>query len=162
MMHLTNYVAANEFAEKAVKENPNAENNLTLASTFGGLGQENLAKEDYPSALESFRKAMNAYQACQNAGDFQITNVNIEAVTMGYGLAVESAEKLGSNNLAYEFASKAVEINPTNIISQLMLASTLGKIGRKDEAVAVIDKAFGTESNNPSAIRLKEIIRAEH
>ena len=81
---------------------------------------------------------------------------------MGYGLAVESAEKLGSNNLAYEFASKAVEINPTNIISQLMLASTLGKIGRKDEAVAVIDKAFGTESNNPSAIRLKEIIRAEH
>ena len=46
-------------------------------------------------------------------------------------------------------------------MNQLPLASTLGKVGRKDEAVAVIDKAFGTESNNPAFVRFNEIIRAE-
>jgi tetratricopeptide (TPR) repeat protein len=162
MLHLTNYLAANEFAEKAVRENPNAENNLAVASSFGSLGRKSLANEDYTSALEAFRKSFDAYQASRNAGDFQITNVNMKVVAGFYGLAAQTAQRLGSNDLAYEYATNLVEIDSTNLMNQLLLASTLGKVGRKDEAVAVIDKAFGTESNNPAATRFKEIIRAGH
>lgn len=160
MLHSNSMASA--FAEKAVASNPNAENNLLLASASASLGEESMKKEDYAAALELFCKAINAYQAGRSTEDFQITNVHLNVVAEVYGTAAQVAQRLGSNNLAYAFATNFANLAPTDIRSQLILASTLGKIGRKEDAVTLIDKAFGPESNNPAAIRYKEIIRAEH
>lgn len=131
-----------------------------MASASVVIGQKNAKTNNWADALHYFQKAIEAFESSKKQEDFQVTNVNMKAVEWNYGIAAEAALRLGSNELAYAYATNLVEINPQEIRNQIVLASTLAKIGRKEEALSLIDKSFGSNSNSPVAIQIKESFSA--
>jgi len=153
---------ANTFAEKAVQTHPTSMNRALLATTLANLGLETLRKEQYPAALEFLHRAVDASEASQSAEGFSTNSLSSENRIKILRLGIESAQRAGSNLLANDFAEKAVKADPTDMLSQVVLAFTLSKIGRKDDSAAVIDKFLGAETNNPAAKQLREFIRNIH
>ena len=152
---------ANRFAEKAVEANPSGANELLHTTTLANLGLENLRKNEPVVALGFLSRAVDAYVEASGSEDFRAGySIPQEDVTRIVVLAVSTAQRLGSNDLACTIAEKAVSIEPTNTDYGMILATTFAKAGRKDEGIAVIDKTFQSESNSPTATRLKEILRA--
>jgi tetratricopeptide (TPR) repeat protein len=153
-------ILANQYAEKAVVVDPIKESRLLLATTLANLGSEKLRESNGPVSLNFFSKAIDAYEASRNIENNQTgSSITIDGNRI-YSSAFTTAWSLGSNALALEFAEKAANSYPTNHLNQIRLAVALGRVGRKNEGVALIDRTYGADTNNPEAIGLKETIRA--
>ena len=153
-------ILANQYAEKAVVVDPSNESRLLLATTLANLGSEKLRENDGLVALSFYSKAIDAYEASRKTENNQTASLFRIDANRIYGSAFTTAWALGSNALALEFAEKAANNYPTNHLNQIRLAVALGRVGRKDEGIALIDRTYGADTNNPEAIELKETIRA--
>ena len=114
---------------------PTPMNRALLATTLANLGLETLRKEQYPAALAFVHRAVDASEASQSAEGFSTNSLSTENRIKILRLGIESAQRAGSNLLANDFAEKAAKADPRDMVNQVVLAITLSKIGRKDDAL---------------------------
>ena len=74
-----------------------------------------------------------------------------------YWLAAITAQQMQKNNIANEYAEKMVQINPSPL-NKALLATTLFNLGRREEALKVIQEAIDSEPNNTKILEVKNKI----
>jgi len=164
----SNYLA-NEFAEKAVKARPNARSQLILSTTLANLANDimNATNHDYAAALSLSQRSVDTFELSQKAEDFQTNLLTGFSSALLYAIATESANRVGSNSLAYEFAEKSAKANPKDPISLTLLSRILYKLGSNDASDAVLDRFWKTFSDDPAltkspaADQLRKMIRSQ-
>ena len=151
----SNYVA-NGFAEKAVKARPNAQSQLILSTTLANSANDELnsTNHDLAKALSLAQRSIDMYELCQKADDFQTNILKGFDPGMLYAIAGESALRIGSNSLAYEFAEKGAQGSaPFNTANLVLLAQALYRMGSNDASDAVLERFWKTLSSDPSVAK---------
>lgn len=115
---------------------------------------------DYNSALVHSQNAIKAYEDSQKVDVGIIVGgaLTQESVSKMYYLGALIAQRLGKDDLAYQYAKKALDTNPSLPINNAELASTLYNLGKYQEALGYIETALKDEPNNSEFLDLKKMI----
>lgn len=132
------------------------ENNIAAAYIESG---------NYSDAFIHSQNAIRAYEDANNVEDSVKQNkwYNIqghlipENVGIIYRQGSALAHKLGNYTLAYEYAKKALDADPS-MINNALWATVLYEQGKYQEALEYIEKALQVEPNNSVLLELKKAI----
>lgn len=125
-----------------------------------GASEAYFNSKDYSNALMHSENAIKAYEDSKQyeATASMITGrLTQEGLSYMFNLATMSAQRLGKNELAYQYAKRAVEASGTPL-NNAVLAETLYDLGKYKEALEYIDKALQDDPKNLEFISLKEMI----
>src|ERR1035437_664460 len=160
---------ANEFAEKAVKTRPDAQTQLLFSTTLANSANDilNSANPDLTAALSLSRRSIDTFELSEKAEDFTTNLLKGFDIGMLYGIAANSAIRIGSNSLACDFADRGTKASPENPINSIVFAQALYRMGSNDASDAVLDRFVKTfpdaRANVKAAMadRLRYLIRVQ-
>ena len=89
-----------------------------------------------------------------NFGTMMVGDFGDENVGKVYWLATVTAQQMGKNDLAYDYAKKMIEANPAPL-NNALYATTLFNLGKRQEALEIAREAATAEPNNPKIIEIK-------
>jgi tetratricopeptide (TPR) repeat protein len=137
LYELGRYDEAEEYLRNAVELDP------APASVHRLLAAVLAANKDHAGAAEEYRKSLEIepdFSAWNNLGDAQ--------------------ENMGELAAAEESYRKALVIAPESAVAHYNLASTLDKLGRRNEAIAAAAKAVALDPNDMAARALHRQLKA--
>jgi tetratricopeptide (TPR) repeat protein len=118
-------------------------------------------KDDFTNALKHSQNAIKAYEETKKIKYSMSTGgLKPEAVEVIYRLAAISAQRLLKNELAYQYAQKAVEADGSSQ-NKALLSTTLANLKRFDEAQKYIQEALKTEPQNKEFEKLRKDYQAK-
>ena len=111
---------------------------------------------DSSAALEYSQKAIKAYEDTKQVPHVMSSgDLSPENAGKVYMLGASIAQRLQRDELALEYATKAVETQPS-AEHQAILATALFNVGKVDEAIAAINKVVDAEPNNQNYRQLRD------
>lgn len=98
---------ANEFAEKAVKANPQPKTKILFTTTLANLAAQDFQNNDFNGSLELFKEAITNYESIDSIAATNL--LEKKQVLKLYSEAARSAFAIGKTNEVREFNEKFVE-----------------------------------------------------
>jgi tetratricopeptide (TPR) repeat protein len=125
--------------------------------------EDNFKSGDYNAAFYHAQNAIKAYEESkkeETGANFVSGNFNPEGVSMIYITGAKTAQKIGNNSLAYQYAKTALDASDTPF-NNAAVASTLLYLGNYTDALNYSKKALQAEPNNSWFIGLNyDILKA--
>ena len=142
---------------KMISGDPNVvidEHNVAIQASNAGNLAESLKHSQ--AAIEAYEQAKQKIVEAR-AGISMGGGLDSENAGKLYWLAAITAQQMQKNNIANEYAEKMVQINPSPL-NKALLATTLFNLGRREEALKVIQEAIDSEPNNTKILEVKNKI----
>ena len=113
-------------------------------------------KNDFKNAFVHLQNAISAYEETEKIKKgMSVGELNKEFISVLYRLGVLLAQKLSKDDLAYDYAKKALNAE-SSPINRALLSTALANLNKYDEALKYIDEALEADSTNNYYGRLKQ------
>ena len=129
------------------------EHNAAIQASDAKNFEESLKRSQMAiEAYEQTKEVLNAAHGTVTVGD--LGNENIAKL---YWLATLTSQQMLKNDIAYSYAQRMIQANPTPL-NKALYATTLFNLGKRQEALDIVREAATTEPNNPKITEIKNKI----